>query len=677
MTSIVEENIVAYFLGLVVYTYDDLFKRGRSLAVLIRRIRQVFPELDLEQVVVQRANASNFENINIDALQAGLEHGEFVRFQVDSSPGNDDQPFGLIRASLGGEQMVPPQPNYLFFGIPALYYAEETESVHSRLITIGRETFDFLNGVYGFAHLGFIELGDNETLPPLDPPLAIPPTDFRNLYIPTDLSNCIPYLFWANWLGRAHVDRLGGLENIQKNLPKARVDRMSRGAVLVTSYSTPLSRNNDLLDDDLYAIANFLVTPLTAEPQPNEVEDSDIIEVEAEQEPSPEERNQQIAQALQLMATHVERFEKDYLQNDKAPRNYVWRPYRFCTQDVVLGLTVVRHSVDNNCLEVDVCLTAELPEFEEGSSARVMWSFLLSEAFKCGGTMEIRFSENVEDGHVPISLAVFAQSSDVSLAHVSEGRVTSGEARRVYLAITQFEPRLRDQILALASEGRLSPERACYAVHRGLWTQPELTQLVLGTQRADRILSGETPPEHRLLYRDDIVHARAALLGGFLDRKLLKRVRNESDDVIDREDDVLPIEIDYAPSFAAKTYLCSEPFPLPWLANGQASPSITTTSSIPLVVLIRAREREELELYLETDLALARQIRQDPTYGYMGANTAVLVPRDFEDISPSRQTALINLAGQMGVKILVCPETTTALDTEAARRFTSSRIIRE
>ncbi|MEL7657528.1 MAG: hypothetical protein AAGU75_16660, partial [Bacillota bacterium] len=102
--------------------------------------------------------------------------------------------------------------------------------------------------------------------------------------------------------------------------------------------------------------------------------------------------------AFSVLEKHVSQFEIDYLSVGKLPRNYVWRPYRFCSQDVVLGLTVVRHSVDNNCLEVDVCMTSDVLEFEEGIGVKITTSFLLSEAYKCGGSMEIRFSENVEGG---------------------------------------------------------------------------------------------------------------------------------------------------------------------------------------------------------------------------------------------------------------------------------------
>ena len=96
-----------------------------------------------------------------------------------------------------------------------------------------------------------------------------------------------------------------------------------------------------------------------------------------------------------------------------------------------------------------------------------------------------------------------------------------------------------------------------------------------------------------------------------------------------------------------------------------------------MIVLIRAKEKEELDLTLESDIVFANRVKNEPTFGYIGVNAAILIPRDFEDLSPKRQTILLDQASNMGIPILLCPETTSALDTEAARRFASSRIIRE
>lgn len=379
---------------------------------------------------------------------------------------------------------------------------------------------------------------------------------------------------------------------------------------------------------------------------------------------------------LKTMESHVTRFEAEYLSVGKLPRNHVWRPYRFCSQDVVLGLTVVRHSIDNNCLEVDVCLTSDVPEYEPSSGAKLMASFLLSEAYKCGGSMEIKFTENVEDGHVPRALCGMAETYGVALKHTTEGRITPLEARRLYVAITEFPHALQNQIESLAKLGRLSQERACYAVHHGLWTRAELETIVLGSSRADSILGGDAVPEQRHLYQNDLSHARSAVMSGFLDRKLAKRARSDGEEALDLEDDVRPLEISFDSTYYAKVYSCNEELPVPW-TFGQAPDSASLPAKVFLIAILRARDAEDLTLHFEQDLDLAGKWAALLRAQGVLAKVSVLVPREFDDLPHGLRARFATTAQTLNVGIMICPETTISLDTDAARRLSSSRIMRE
>lgn len=379
---------------------------------------------------------------------------------------------------------------------------------------------------------------------------------------------------------------------------------------------------------------------------------------------------------LKTMKYHVRQFEEEYLKVGKLPRNHVWRPYRFCVQDVVIGLVVVRHSLENNCLEVDVYLTSDVPEYEPGSGARMTSAFLLSEAYKCGGTMEIRFSEYVEGGRVPAALCRLARKLGVDLNHVAEGRITPSKARQFYMALTRFSPGLYDQIVALSRQGRLSQERASYVVHHGVWTRAEVESIVFGSQRPDSIFGGDTLPEQRHLYVQDILHARAAILGGFLDRKLARRERVEGDVAIDLEDDTRRLDITFDPAFYAKIYQCDEDLPVPWLEDRSWGQSIVPAGH-RLIALVRARDASDLSLHFQRDLDVAselmEQFRQRPTPD----SIFVLTPRDFEELPPDVRDRLLATARDRGVGVMVCPETVVSLDTDAARRLASSRILRQ
>ena len=81
-----------------------------------------------------------------------------------------------------------------------------------------------------------------------------------------------------------------------------------------------------------------------------------------------------IDHALDVFERHIVDYDKefgyDHAKGGKLPRNHDWRPYRYCIQDVLFGATVVRHYREANCLEVDVFLTADVPEYGPLAGAR-------------------------------------------------------------------------------------------------------------------------------------------------------------------------------------------------------------------------------------------------------------------------------------------------------------------
>lgn len=302
-------------------------------------------------------------------------------------------------------------------------------------------------------------------------------------------------------------------------------------------------------------------------------------------------------------------------------------------------------------------------------------AFLLSEAYKCGGTMEIRFTENVEDGTVPKALQTFAQDLGVELRHISEGRITALEARQLYVAITDFSDTLRDQIDQLSQQGKLSQERACYVVNHGIWTRSEVESIVFGSLRPSGIFSGDTPPEQRHLYMQEIFHTRAAILGGLLDRRLARRERIEGTVAIDLEDDVRRLDIEFDPNFYTKIYHCEEELPIPWV-EPQDQKSLTITPGHRLITLVRARDASDLALYFQQDISTAREIAAITQEQPVPDSVFILTPRDFHDLPSEQQNHFISTARNSGVGIIVCPETVAALDADAAKRLASSRILR-
>lgn len=381
------------------------------------------------------------------------------------------------------------------------------------------------------------------------------------------------------------------------------------------------------------------------------------------------------ARGLQQLKKRVTKFneqhEYDHAKGGKLPRNHEWRPYRYCIQDVVFGVTVVRHLREANCLQVDVFLTANVPEYDPLAGAQALAVFLLSEAYKCGGTMEIRFTKAVEGGQVPFELQELAARYGIRFGQPANGRISPGEAKALYAALTDFSPELREKIEVLEQAGKARMARACYVVNHGVWTKEQVEMIVLGSQRPDSVLGGLARPHQRHLYVHDLLHARAALLGGVLDRRLAKRERHTDDGTTyDLEDDVRALEISFDGVTCAKSYRCDEPVPVPWLYGGTRDLEIP--AGIPFHVLVRARDVADMQLHLAADMRVAGQLRAQT-----GQPTFVVVPQDFATLPRGVIDRLMTQAQEGGIGFLVCPETITTFDADAAQRLARSRVLRQ
>ena len=358
------------------------------------------------------------------------------------------------------------------------------------------------------------------------------------------------------------------------------------------------------------------------------------------------------------------------IEGGSLPKPREWRPYRMAVQDVLLGAVVVRHNAAANNLQVDCCLIDDLDEYEPHEAARFVVTFLLCEAYRGGGTMEIEFTRDFgrKRGLIPGQIHALARARNVGLQHFGEGRIAPQEAKALFEAVTDLPESTRARLRELASIGDLSVEQACYAVHHGDWTASELAWLVAAAANPGSILSGAVEAEESLLYSRDRNDCCTALLGGRLDRLLATRSVNG----MAREDDPVPLAIDIVGDVAAKLYRCDEPIALAWT---RASGSLTVPSGMPILVGVRAWSAAWLRR------ALADALRSAAALGVESAGhesvRAVLVPWDFCSLPEKEQDALSALAQELGVHLLVSPEPLSRLQEDARTRLRSGRIIRK
>ncbi|RRR69229.1 MAG: hypothetical protein EI684_16235, partial [Candidatus Viridilinea halotolerans] len=124
---------------------------------------------------------------------------------------------------------------------------------------------------------------------------------------------------------------------------------------------------------------------------------------------APPQRQQQLQRLEERVQEYQQYFHYDHARGGTLPQNHAWRPYRFTVQNVLLGATVLRHSREHNCLEVDAFLTAHPPEYDQLAAAQALTCFLLSEAYKCGSSLELRFTKQVAAGQLPAELCALAE----------------------------------------------------------------------------------------------------------------------------------------------------------------------------------------------------------------------------------------------------------------------------
>jgi hypothetical protein len=385
-----------------------------------------------------------------------------------------------------------------------------------------------------------------------------------------------------------------------------------------------------------------------------------------------EDNNVELKHGLAVLESHIQRYNEmfhyEHKTGGRLPANHDWRPYRYCIQDVLFGTVVVQHDRKYNRLKVDVFLTAEVSEYDPLAPAQALAAFLLSEAYKCGGSMEIQFTREVQGGQVPRQLQDLAASFGLNFENAEHGLITAQEAKSLYTALTGFTAGFKERLNNMEAEGLIKMVRACYVVHHGVWTREQVEMIVLGSEYPDRILSGVTHPNERHLYQHDLFHARAAVMCGMLDRSLNLRNRPESTgSEVELEDDFRPIKFGFDGINYVREVFCEEDLPLPWLVGKDSEHHIP--AGVKFEVLIRARDGIDLKRHFADDLKQASK-----RHSQTNLPTFLLIPAELNE---TEVKDLLIKCLTAGIGLLVCPETTINLDTEAAQKLSQSGVLRQ
>lgn len=191
-----------------------------------------------------------------------------------------------------------------------------------------------------------------------------------------------------------------------------------------------------------------------------------------------------------------------------------WRVHRCCVHDLVVGLTAFRYSESFNGIEVDVFLTTDHPDYEEGHGAKALLSLILSDAYRNGTGMEVRFDyssrQRVPDS-IPKNLLAVINSFGIKLRYSGEGKIANDESINIFSSLLGIQKDVKDKIKELEKQNEASLQGICFLINNRVWTIDQINWLILNANRTKAIVFGKDTPENRINYSESLSLGRSVL----------------------------------------------------------------------------------------------------------------------------------------------------------------------
>lgn len=337
-----------------------------------------------------------------------------------------------------------------------------------------------------------------------------------------------------------------------------------------------------------------------------------------------------------------------------------WRIMRSSVHDQVVGLTAIRYNEEFNGLEVDVFISTDHPNYESGHGIRALMMLLLSDAYKNGATMEMRFTRfiigqgRVTD-KIPNNLVNLFKENKISLSKYAEGIITHSEAVNLYAAILGIKDDLKGKIREHEKEGRLSLQGLCYIVCSRLWTIEEASWILLNCPRPEGVLFGKDIPEDRIRYLESLSYGRTTLA--------MTRFRSKLENNIFEKEIESVVEVNGLIWMVIPRQSCE----LDWSISPD---SIQIKPEERIAVLSRPRRisPNEEQLIEEDLLALTLNAKD-------GSKKFLLYSSDFLNIK--NYIEIINrIRDKKDTQLIILPLSCKELDEEVNDRMAKARVVR-
>lgn len=385
--------------------------------------------------------------------------------------------------------------------------------------------------------------------------------------------------------------------------------------------------------------------------------------------------------SYQCLRAHVKEFDENYYIHTKEdrnlPRNHIYRPYRFCIQDIVFGFVVICHERQTGRELVDVFLTATIPEYEPDTGVKALSLMILSDAFRCGGIMEIQFTPKVEGGRIPLELVQLAEKNGITFSKKEQGLIISKEAKQLYSILTGFSPEIANRIKNLDELGIISSPSIAYAINRGIWDRCEIEVMLQTHSNPGKFLNSIFYPEHRIPYWSDFLIGRNILMAGSFERQLKTRFHSIGQNEIHLEDDDrLIVRTIHSDSFSITYSTLEEDIQLTLLDRYDLELEATQkvieiNKNRPFTILYRGRDALDLQANLLNDLENFIKLQNKKVIGLL----ITMVPKDFL-LLPVEFRKKISKFTKNKIELMVARDFTQTMDSEVIGKINMSRGLR-
>jgi hypothetical protein len=230
-----------------------------------------------------------------------------------------------------------------------------------------------------------------------------------------------------------------------------------------------------------------------------------------------------------------EAYQEAFLANDKRPRDFIVRPVRIACQNVIVALAAFSQDSAFDGLGVVAWQTCEVPHVATNEANRALTALMLCDAFKNGGTMEVRFDRPAQatgldreirghpEGKVPAALRRFARIVGVDGLGADARSISPSVARELFRAVTPMPEELRNRVDFATSHEGIAPERLYFALMTGTWHPLELDFMLATSKRTGAIISGGSDWRDRTARQAETEICRAGVMAAMLFNRLNNR----------------------------------------------------------------------------------------------------------------------------------------------------------